>query len=486
MPLKPLPIGSGSNLDIDATTAHDGVGVAYYNMWVDRGAGVHSMPGCELHDNTETGIGVSTYNYFSSQFETRIIVCNGRVWAQYSKDGQLQEITGGGLTAGVPPTFCEDGFNIFVAANSLIYKIDGLIMTALGGNSPTGVTSLLFHLGYMLANGPEIGGDTVYSDDRTNNYATWEVYNNESKPDRLQTLLLVDAQFVYNIGPESCEVTMVGSNPTNPFEVNRGRWSSFGTLAKYSPVYDGEKVYYLSRVTDSRKVIENTSGVPSIISFPIDVPIEQFERVDDAQGFIMAFKGQNFYVLHFPTANATVNEQFWPEMTLAWHIQKKQWIILAKWDAIEARWEAYRGGSFVFIEPWNLRLIGDRNTGKTYRLYDDTTVDYDTEKTFTIRWRSDNKKDWSNYRPISLGKAGEYKRPGDITQLGMYLNRQYEINYWDETDAGEIFRATIITGNINHQIDTHKISNYIRFNVKRGTNEFIINTISEDITPLRR
>jgi len=484
--LKPLPIGTGSNLDIDQTTAHDGAGIAWYNVWLDRASGIHTMPGIELYDDTETGIGSNTFEYFSDTFQTRITVSAGRVWAQYSPGGARIEVTGGSLSIGIPPTFCEDASNIFVAANSAIYKISGSTMTALGGNSPTSVTSLLYYGGFILANGPEIAGDTTYSDDKENDYALWEVYNNESKPDRLQTLLLVDSQYIYNIGPKTLEVTFTGGDAQNPFELNRGRISPFGTIAKYSPVYDGESVYYISEIAQSRKIIQNTAGTPSTISFPVDLPIEQFERVDDAMGFVMAFKGQNFYVLHFPTANTTVNEQFWPEITLAWHIQKKMWLILAKWDDIEGRWEAYRGGSFLFIEPWNLRLIGDGNSGKTYRIYDDNTVDYDTEKTFQIRWRSNNSKTWSSYRTISLGKAGEYIRPADIWQLGQYVNRQYEIVYSDMTDAGEVFRACIITGNINHQADVTKRSNYMRFNVKRGTNEFIINTISEDVTFLNR
>ena len=483
--IKPLPIGSGSNLDIDQTTAHDGVGVAYYNMWVDRAAGIHTFPGLTEHDDTGMGVGSDVYEYFSKTFNTRITVSGGRVWAQYSQSGARVEVTGGSLSIGVPPTFCEDSDNIFVAADSKIFRIDGSAMTVLGGNSPDHVTSLVYYGGFMLANGPEVAGDTTYSDDKETNYELWEVYNNESKPDRLQTLLLVDSQFIYNIGPESLEVTFTGGDPANPFELNRGRLSPFGTIAKYSPVYDGESIYYLSEITQSRKIVKNSGGVPSIISFPVDVPIEQFERVDDAYGFIMAFKGQNFYCLTFPNANATVNEQPYTSITLAYHIQRQTWVILARWDALNGEWSAYRGTSFLFIEPWNLRLVGGRD-GKTYRLYDDITVDYDNESVFQHRWRDDNSKEWRNPRTVSLGTAGEYRRPPDQTQCGQYRNRQHEISYSDMTDAGEIFRAAIISGNVNHQADVTKRSNYYRYNVKRGTNEFIINTISEDVDFLRR
>lgn len=484
MPLKPLPIGAGVNLDVDQTTAHDGVAVAYFNMYQDRAAGIHTIPGLILYDDTETG--QRSFEYYSKQFDTRLTVSGGRVWAQYSAGGVRTEITGSGLTAGVPPTFCEDNANIFVAAASSIYKITGATMAALGGNSPTNVTSLLYHGGFILANGPDVPGDTVYSDDKVNDYILWEVYNNESKPDRLQTLLLVDSQYIYNIGPETVEVTFFGTNPTNPFEVNRGRISSFGTIAKYSPVYDGEKVRYITEIGGRRAVVENMQGVPQIISFPIDIPIEQFERVDDAEGFMMAFRGQNFYCLHFPTANATICEQSYRDITLAYHIQKKQWLILARWDVYQAEWDGYRGGCFCYIEPWNLRLVGSRTDGKTYELYDDEAVDYTTVRTMSHRWRDDNSKTWSNARVISLGTAGEYLRPADQHQCGQYRNRQHEISYTDMTDAGEMFRAAILSGNINHQVDVTKRSNYYRYNVKTGTNEFIINTISEDVTYLKR
>ena len=160
MSLRPLPIGAGCNLDIDQTTTHDGAAVAYYNMYLDRGNAIVAMPGLVEYDDTETS--QATYEYFSIAHQTRFTVSGGRVWAQYDKDGQRVELTGGGsLSAVVPPTFAEDSDNVFVAADSVIYKIASGAMTALGGNSPTGVTSLLYHGGFLIANGPEIAGDVT-------------------------------------------------------------------------------------------------------------------------------------------------------------------------------------------------------------------------------------------------------------------------------------------------------------------------------------
>lgn len=501
--IKPLPIGNGTNLDIDQTSAHDGVGVIYYNCYQDRAGSIRTIPGLDEYDDTATGTGKNVYEYFSKTFGVRLTVSNGRMWAQHSKGGARTEVTGGALTAGLKPAFCEDTNNIFVAANSPIYKIDlsAHTMTAITAGvgqttklPPTTVTTLAFISGYMLANGDEIAGDTVYSDHADTitglvDYAEWEVYNSEVRSDPLQTIIITDNQWVHNIGTETLEVTYVSTDPANPFPINKGRLSSFGTLAKYSPAYDGQSLYYLSEITNSRKIVANTGGTVEIISFPLDIPLEDFERVDDAEGWIMAFKGQNFYVLHFPTANATINEQTMASITVAWHIQKKCWVIFARWDVVNGEWLAYRGNCFQFIEPWNLRLVGDRSSGKTYQLYEDATIDYSANRVFQHRWRDDNLKDWAVPRTdmlISLGVTGGYKRPADQYMCGQYLNRQHEISYSDLTDAGETFRAMIVSGNINHQIDTHKRANFYRYNCKTGTNEFIINSISEDVTPLAR
>jgi len=355
--------------------------------------------------------------------------------------------------------------------------------------TPRNVTYLNYLRGTLMAIGlPAVGagveGDTHYSDDRTTNYSVWEVYNNESRPDDCYALI-VDKERVYNLGQQSIEVTYYDG--VTPFGVDRNSTQGIGTPAPGSVVYDNEKIYFLSVVAESRKlVILSFGGIPQDISFPLSVPIEQMESIADAHAFLVAFRGQNFYCLNFPTANATVADHYWDSIILAYHLQKKQWLILARWDVYQACWDVYRGGSFLYIEPWNLRLVGSRTDGKTYQLYADETIDYVGERGFSHRWRDDNSKTWSNARTVSMGTAGEYLRPGDQTQCGQYRNRQHEISYMDMTDAGEMFRAAILSGNINHQMDTTKRSNFYRYNVKCGTNEFIINTITEDITYLKR
>lgn len=486
MPLIPLPIGAGINLDTDDSTLHDGSSVAYYNCYIDRGNAIKTIPGCVEYADLGTGPGEEVFPYYSKQLDVMLAISSGRVWAKIGTGGTFTELTGAVLSAGAVPSFTEDGTDIFFAADGPINKY-GATITQLGGNAPDRVTGLAYIGGYILAVGDNstgaVAGDTYYSDDKINGYALWEVYNNESRPDGAQALVVAYEQ-VYNIGRASLEVTYIDG--TVPFSVNKNASQHFGTPAAQSVAFDGESIYYISEVTNARKVVKLTGGgAPQILSFPIDLPIEQFESVSDARGFIMAFKGQNFYALDFPTANVEIDEQFFSSVTFAYHIQKQQWLIFAKWNADQGQWESYRGCSFVYAEPWGVQLIGGRD-GKLYQLSSEHAVDYVNESVFTHRWRDDGRKKWSLPRTISLGVTGDYSRPRESRQNGRYIYRQHELCFSDLSDAGEQFRALVKSGHINHQADVHKVSNRYVYNVVRGKHEFTINTISEDVTLLRR
>lgn len=494
MPFKPLPIGSSTNLDIDDTTANDGTAVSYINFYVDRGGAIRTIPG--LIEYAALGTNAPVWAHYSSLFGLVVVVSAGRVWIQREQNGALTEVGTVApdhveIDAAVRPTFTEDRSNIYFAANSTIHQLNpltGAIYKLDRFTTPQNVTSLAYIGGYLKAKGETGGGgsvpgDTHYSDDRENNYAAWEVYNNESKPDALQAIVVAYEQ-VYNIGTKSLEVTYIDG--TVPFSVNKNAAQHFGTMAPYSVAFDDESIFYLSEVTKSRKIIEiKGGGSPKIISMPVDIPLEKFERVDDANGYLMAFRGQNFYCLDFPSANADIDGQFWSGITLAYHLQRGTWLILAKWNAGQGEYTSYRGKSFAYVENWGLRLVGG-DDGKLYTMTENESVDYTVEPVLLHTWRNDNSSQWANPRSISLGAVGVTKPPPDQYQGGQYRNRQHRFIYSDMTDGGNVFRAQITSGHVTHGRDVTKRCVFYRYSVKRGSNDFVINEINEQFDYLRR
>jgi hypothetical protein len=479
MPIQPLPLGNGVTLDVDDTTVKDGSAVSFINGYLDRGGAFRAIPGCELYADTGEG-GAKTWAYYCVNHSRLFVVANGRIWQQTVLGAALEEITGALFDADAVPTFAEDGTNVFFAANSEIHKITGTTATDLGDGAPINVTSLVFIGGYLMAKGDDrlgaVSGDTHYSDDKDNGYATWEVYNNESRPDALQSLIVAYEQ-IYNIGTQTVEVSYIDG--TVPFSVNKNASQQLGTPAPASCAFDGENIYYLSVVANGRKVVQlKGGGSPQIVSFPVDIPIETFERVDDAHGFIMAFNGQNGYAITFPSANAVVDEQYYESITLFYHLQTKQWIVLGQWDADNGVYEAYRGVSFTYAEPWGLRLIGGRD-GKVYKLI--SSEESADEPVFVHRWRDNGQKEWKPGRTIVLGSTGQYGDFPTSRQCGLYRGRQHEFIYSDLSDAGEIFRAALRTGHITWgAVHRQKRAICYRYDVRRGKPGFVLNGVTEE------
>lgn len=485
---KTIPLGEGTNLSVDDTTSKDGMPVAYYNCYRDNADALRSIPGCELYLDLNTGGNV--YGWYSKLHSTLVLVAMGRIFLLANDGGTPVEISGSSLEIGTMPTFAEDKDSIFVAANSQVHKITDISLVIIG-NSPTNVTSMLFTTGFLLCNGGELAGDGNFSDDgpgnvgaRTGLYEDWEVYNNEALPDPLQALILFQNIYIYNFGTQGFEVSYVGNDPTNPFEVNKGRQSNLGLLAQKSVIYDGEAIYFLTEIAGARKVIKMPGGdTPQVISFGVDIPIENFERVDDAEAFTMAFRGQNFYVINFPSANTVIDEQYFEGVTLAWHVQKNCWRVFGKWNDQRSGYEMYRAASFFFVEAWGKKLIGGRD-GKIYKLLDNTSGSYTTEAKFHHRWRDDNKKQWQLPRTTSLGYKGEFRRVPDQTRCGTYRNRQHELYFTNLSDAGEIFRMAVKSGQISYGTGKKKRSSLYRYDVKTGNGELIVNGVEEEVEAL--
>jgi len=285
-------------------------------------------------------------------------------------------------------------------------------------------------------------------------------------------------QRLYNIGTHTIEETSLSGDADNPFRVDRSE--PFGAISADAVVFDGEQIYFIAEVTKLRKIVKTNGSTPVVISYGIDTILENMTAVENAKAFTFGTKGQNFACFYFPSANVVIDEQTYDAVTLAYHLQSEQWVILGKWDDDNGVYEPYRGISSCYIERYGQTLIGGRD-GKLYQLTDATTAYTDTPQ-LLHRWRNDySTKDVWSTRNIALYPIGDSKMPQDQVQGGQYRNRQHEFTFTNNSDAGEMFRAKIKTGYITHGTENKKTSCFYRYNVKRGVNDLIINSIHEKI-----
>lgn len=468
MPELALAIGR-MDLEGDRTARKDDVSAHLYNGF-RIGQSIYGIPGYTLFCDLGMGNVTVDGDFYSTLHGFRLVCCSGRVWT-LDEDGTATEVTGASFQAGIPVSFTEDRDAVYFAANSYIHRFDGSL-TVMGGQSPRNVKSVAWIKGFLLAAGDDatgtpIPGDIWYSDDE--GYATWEVFNNELLPDPVQSIFVTFSE-VYAIGRESVEVAYISGDANNPFASNGAASQPNGTPAPYSVAFDSESIYFLTIIGGSRRLCRLIQGKQKeLISFAVDVPVNDITDVSGARAWIQSFRGQAFYVCSFPNANITIGDMTHESITFAFNLKVQEWYIWGKWNTLTGEYQRYPADTFLYIEPWNKRFIGHNGAiwevtgnsfnGETIRPSILTgwvsrgaiskpkfvaAYTYDikrgvgsatTAATFIHRWRNDYNYEWSGPRLVSLGVQGDRRGPSRVFQCGKYQSRQHELIFPDDAEV---------------------------------------------------
>ncbi len=224
-----------------------------------------------------------------------------------------------------------------------------------------------------------------------------------------------------------------------------------GCAAKRSVAVESNTIMWLG---DDRIIYLAQGYSPTRVStFAIEKDIETYTTISDAEAFIYTEEGHKFYVLTFPTEDAT---WVYDLTTRLWHERE---------SFGHGRW---RATSYAFFNGRN--LVGDFQTGKIYQLNLDTYTENGTliqriattppifadtnrlifdrlQVTFDagqgllsgqgstpyamLRFSDDGGFTWSNERVASIGLTGEYKNRAVWRRLGQARERVYEITVTD-------------------------------------------------------
>lgn len=276
-------------------------------------------------------------------------------------------------------------------------------------------------------------------------------------PDPIQGVIVMHRE-PWLIGTETTEVWYDAGNANFPFAELPGVFIEHGCSAKYSIAKQDLNTYWLSQDRQGRCMVftGNQYAAKRISTHAIEQQIQQYSNPTDAIGFTYQQLGHTFYVLTFPSGDATwvydVSQGLWHERT--WTDS----------DGLEHRIRAndcaYAYGSVV-VGDWqtgalylwdinnytdNGQLIVKRRTfpleevGSQRVEWSRLTVDMDVgeitntlvtnEPQISLRYSDDRGKTWGNPRTYGLGATGQYNRSILFTQLGQSRFRVFEV-FWD-------------------------------------------------------
>lgn len=288
-------------------------------------------------------------------------------------------------------------------------------------------------------------------------------------PDSIQNQACI-FQILYFIKEFSTEMWYdagVSSSVGTPLARIQGGILNYGTECPNSVVKGDDSLIFIGfqRIGDTSQFVGvvqlSGSSVQHISTPSINYRIGNMSRIDDAIAYFYSIDGHRFYVLTFPTADATL---VYDTTTKMWH----EWASYRESD-IPGVIGRHFGNAYTYYK--GKHYLGDYRSGKIFELSSNYLTDdgdpivsirvasighdtEDLENTFFFRfyiemetgahdpdlvseplallsWSNDSGNNWSNEYEASIGKVGRYRQRLIWRRLGYAVNRVFKLTISD-------------------------------------------------------
>jgi hypothetical protein len=383
----------------------------------------------------------------------------------YRVDGNFAVTELGLINGSGPVSMADNGIQLFVACNpsAFIYNANtGVFAQVTDPDFPGAVT-----VGYL---------DSYFVFNEPNSQRVWvtslldgtaidplDFASAEGNPDNIVSLM-VDHREVWLFGNNTVEVWYNAGLADFPLARIEGAFMETGCLAPYSVAKLDNAVFWLGSDARGNGIVYRNQGYNAqrVSTHAIEWQIQQYGVLNDAIGYSYQQDGHSFYVLVFPTAQAT---WVFDVATGAWHER-------AYWDGVQYRrhrsncqanfagqvlvgdWENGRvyafdlevyddsGATQRWLRSWRALPTGQNSLKRTahhlLQMDCETGIGINTgqgsNSQVMLRWSDDGGHTWSNEHWASMGKLGEYGKRVIWRRLGMTTklrDRVYEVSGTD-------------------------------------------------------
>lgn len=303
----------------------------------------------------------------------------------YSIDTNYNATEIGFVAGDGPVSMADNGAVLFVAAGGPSYTYNTLInefRKIVDGNFP-GAGAVAYLDGYFVYTEP--GSQRFYVVQSVSaagyiyplEFDALDVASAEGSPDGLVTLAVAHRE-VWLFGTNSVEVWYNQGNVDFPLSRIQGAYNEVGCAASSSVAKLDNSLFWLGSDARGNGIVYRSSGYNGVrvSTHAVEWQIQQYDRIDDAIAYTYQQDGHAFYVLTFPSANAT---WVYDVATGAWHER-------ASWNAVTGEWYRHRSNAQVNFN--NEIIVGDFENGNLYA-FDLTVYSDNTEPQRWLRsWRA--------------------------------------------------------------------------------------------------
>lgn len=218
-----------------------------------------------------------------------------------------------------PVSMSDNGVQIFIACNpsGFIYNTQTGQFVQISDPDFPGAVTVGYLDGYFVFNPPNSQQVWVTSLLDGTSVDPLDFASAEGAPDGL-VALIVDHREAWLFGTNSVEVWYDAGTPDFPLQRIQGAFNEIGCVAPYSVAKLDNGLFWLGADARGRGIVYRANGYTGIrvSTHAIEWQIQDYGNISDAIAYTYQQDGHAFYVLTFPSANAT---WVYDVATQAWH-----------------------------------------------------------------------------------------------------------------------------------------------------------------------
>ena len=283
-----------------------------------------------------------------------------------------------GVVSGTGPvSMADNGTQLFIACNprSYIYNSSTLAFAEISDPDFPGAVTVGYLDGYFVFNEPNSQRVWITQLLDGTSIDPLEFASAEGSPDGL-VALIIDHREAWLFGTNSVEVWYDSGAAQFPLERIQGAYNELGCAAPYSAAKMDNGLFWLGSDARGGGMVYRANGYTGqrISTHAVEYAIQSYANISDAIGYTYQQDGHSFYVLTFPTGNAT---WVYDVATGGWHER--------------ARFENgqfYRHQSNCQMRYNNEVVVGDSSNGNLYAFDLDVYVDNGAPQKWLRSWRA--------------------------------------------------------------------------------------------------